>query len=391
MGTEKAKIAMVCQRYGAEVNGGAELHCRQVAERLVPYYDVTVYTTCAIDYMSWKNEYPEGETELNGVRIIRYRVSRKRSRSLGLLSEKVFFDPTHTDEEEKQWIDDQGPYCPKLIRALKEEHGQYKKVIFMTYLYYTTAVGLPLGFENAVLIPTVHDEYPVRLRYYDSVFGAAKGFIWNTEEEKRFAEKRFPHIRNTPGIMAGVGVDAPQGTLPEIPDSLKGKQYIVYAGRIDESKGCKEMFSYFRRYRDEQGNGLKLALIGKPVMDIPEDEDIIQLGFVSDETKYAVMRDAFALVLFSRFESLSIVVLESMMMNRPVLVTGHSEVLKGHCIRSNAGLYFNSYPEFAGALNYLEEHPAAYETMCRNGEKYVRENYRWDVIIHKYRRFFGDL
>lgn len=57
----KKKICCVVQRYGMEVNGGAELHCRQISERLTPFYDVEVLTTKAIDYMSWKDEYSEDE------------------------------------------------------------------------------------------------------------------------------------------------------------------------------------------------------------------------------------------------------------------------------------------------------------------------------------------
>ena len=388
----KDRIAFVCQRYGLEVNGGAELHCRQLAEKLAAYYSVTVYTTCAKDYTTWRNEYPAGEENINGVRVKRFPVGKERDpEAFRRISEQVFSDPGHTDAQEQAWIDAQGPYSPELVRTLEQERGQYKKVLFMTYLYYLTATGLPLGFENTVLIPTVHDEPPAYLRYYDRVFAAAKAFAWNTEEEKSFAEKRFPAIADTPGIMAGVGIDGPEGPLPEIPEEIRGVPYVVYAGRIDESKGCGEMFAYFLRYKQEHPGDLKLVLMGKPVMPVPEDQDIVSLGFVTDDTKFAVMKEALALVLFSRFESLSMVVLESMLMGRPVLVDGACAVLKGHCRRSNAGLYFHSYPEFACAVKWLREHPAEYAEMRRNGERYVRENYRWDVIVNKYRKMFGDL
>ena len=228
------------------------------------------------------------------------------------------------------------------------------------------------------------------LRWYDAVFSAAKGIAWNTQEEKAFAEKRFPSVRNTPGIMVGVGIDGPSGEMPDLPQELRGTRYLVYAGRIDENKGCGEMFDFFRRYKREQGGSLKLVLMGKPVMEIPGDPDIISLGFVSEEMKFSVMRDAFALLLCSRFESLSMVVLESMMMGRPVLVTGKSEVLKGHCVRSGAGLYFSNYPEFAGCVRWLENHPESYERMRDLGRRYVREHYSWDTIIGKYRRLIEE-
>ena len=42
---EKKKIAFIIIRYGVAVNGGAEAHCRMLAERLIPFYDVEVLTT----------------------------------------------------------------------------------------------------------------------------------------------------------------------------------------------------------------------------------------------------------------------------------------------------------------------------------------------------------
>ena len=384
---QKQKIAFACQRYGLEVNGGSELHCRQVAERLSAYYDVTVYTTCAQDYVTWKNVYEPGTEDINGVHVKRFAVKKERNpREFALYSKMVFSRFRHPDLMEQRWIDAQGPYCPTVIDVLAREASQYKTVFFMTYLYYLTARGMPLGLKNAALIPTVHDEAPVYLRVYDEVFANARAIAWNTPEERAFANKRFPVTKNIPGDIFGVGIDVPQGELPQLPESIRGSEYLVYAGRIDASKGCEEMFDFFERYKRERGGNLKLVLMGKEVLSVPDHPDIIHLGFVSEEMKFAVMASSLALVLHSRFESLSMVVLESMIMGRPVLVSGHCEVLVGHCRRSNAGLYFTNYREYAATVDYLTTHPAEYKVMCENGKKYVEENYKWDVIVGKYIR-----
>ena len=72
------KLAVVVQRYGAEINGGAELHARYVAEHLARHHDVEVVTTCARDYVTWRNDLPAGTEQVNGVRVRRFPVSRER-------------------------------------------------------------------------------------------------------------------------------------------------------------------------------------------------------------------------------------------------------------------------------------------------------------------------
>ena len=72
------KICFIVQRYGLEVNGGAELHCRQLAEHLTRDYDVTVLTTKATDYISWKDVYKSDEELINGVRVKRFPVEYSR-------------------------------------------------------------------------------------------------------------------------------------------------------------------------------------------------------------------------------------------------------------------------------------------------------------------------
>ena len=44
------RIGFVVQRAGAEVNGGAESHCLQVALRMGRHWNTEVLTTCALDF-----------------------------------------------------------------------------------------------------------------------------------------------------------------------------------------------------------------------------------------------------------------------------------------------------------------------------------------------------
>ena len=382
------KIAFVCQRYGEEVNGGAELYCRQVAEHLAGHYEVDVYTTCAVDYITWNNEYPAGESTLNGVHIRRWPVQFPRQRIIqGICGRWIRYSPVHSSALERRWIRAQGPVCDAALDALWEHQGEYRAIFFMTYLYYLTAMGVPRGFRNALLIPTLHDEWPAYLRHYDRVFRGAKGIVWNSREELEFAEKRFPGIGTVPGVITGIGIEVPEEL--KVPDRIRDMQdpYVVYVGRVDESKGCGEMFRYFEEYKKRCPGPLKLVLIGKVNMPVPQREDILPLGFVSEQEKFGVMQKARGLVLCSRFESLSMVVLESMLLGRPVLVNGACEVLRGHVTRSGAGIAYDSPEAFARGLEALQTEDEAYRGMAEKGQRYVQENYRWDVIEDKYLRF----
>ena len=382
----KKRIAFVVQRYGKEVNGGSELYAKLVIERLSSIYDMEVLTTCAIDYMTWENEYAEGLDMVDGVKVRRFKVDRQRDNEVfSKLSSKIYSNPNHTIKDGTRWMEEQGPYCPKLTEYIRKNKEKYDLFIFMTYLYYTTYFGLMEVPEKSILISTAHDERPIYLNIFNSIFHLPKAIVYLTEEEKAFVNKKFNNSYKPSEIM-GIGIDMQENIHPvKFREKYKiDSPFLIYAGRIDESKGCKYLFEYFIKYKRNYPSDLKLVLMGKPVMDMPNHDDIIPLGFVSDEDKVNGMAAAKLLILPSFFESLSMSVLESMALGVPVLVNGQCDVLRGHCIRSNGGLYYNNYYEFAECIEYLSNMVDVYDKMKENCIAYIANNYIWDTVIDKY-------
>lgn len=385
------KVAFVVQRYGAEVNGGAETLARQMAEHLNKEYDVSVLTTKALDYITWEDYYKEDYEVINQVRVRRFPVDKPRNiKEFSRLCKKVLDNEKHTLAMEEEWFDKQGPYSPRLIQYIKDNKDNYDVFIFMTYLYYTTVKGLPAVKDKAVLIPTAHDEAPVYLKTFREIFNMPRGIFYLTHEECEFTQKLFnnSNIINNNGY-GGSGIEIPDSVNADfIKDKYGIEDYIVYAGRIDVSKGCKELFKYFKKYKRHNKNNLKLVLIGKEVMKVPHNSNIVSLGFVSEQEKYDVMAGARALIMPSAFESLSIVVLEALGLGIPVICNGKCDVLKGHCKRSGAGIAYEDYRQFEAAINRVINEIGSDEDLCRiirnNAMEYVRNNYTWDIIMKRF-------
>ena len=385
----KKKILFVVQRYGLEVNGGAELHCRQLAERLKDEYDVSVLTTCAIDYVTWKNEYKEGIEHINGVKVIRKKVDFERNqKKFNKISAKL------NNEKDNinlgiEWQEAQGPHSSELIKYLENHKDDYDVIIFLTYLYYTTYFGLKVAPEKSILIPTAHDEPPIYYSIFNETFNLPKAILYSTTTERDFVNKRFKNDYIESDIV-GLGVDVNENAQDiDLEKTFDIKDdYVVYIGRIDESKGCKEMFEYFLEYKKTYNSNLKLVLAGKSAMEIPRNKNIVTLGFVSEDEKVNLIRKSKLLILPSKFESLSLSTLEAMYLKVPVLLNGKCEVLKQHAILSNGGLYYENKWEFLEALNYLVRNSKIAERMGENGRKYVDVNYKWNIIIKKIERSF---
>ncbi len=135
------RLLYVVQRYGREVAGGAELHCRQFATHLAQQgHDVEVVTTCARSYLDWANTEPAGTTEVDWVTVHRLTTGRRRDlRLFGPLNGRVTWGRKPVAfHVQAEWMRAQGPDVPGLPAWLDGNVHRFDAVIFFTYLYATT-------------------------------------------------------------------------------------------------------------------------------------------------------------------------------------------------------------------------------------------------------------
>jgi glycosyltransferase involved in cell wall biosynthesis len=422
------RIGFVVQRYGAEILGGSEYHCRLVAERIAARHEVEVLTTCARDYVSWTNEYPEGTDRIRGVTVRRFANAQQRDIvAFNEYSDWIFANP-HSLDDEMRWLEMQGPWCPALLEYLERHHRSYDALIFFTYLYAPTVLGLKIDPSRSILVPTAHDEPAIHLEIYKDMFQLPAAIAFNTESEKNFLKITFD-IRVVAEETVGCGVDLLQGEgdspLPpathtpapaaglrsagddtgddvDVFAQLKARgvafrrrhrlqgQFLLYGGRIDAGKGCEELLEYFTSYK-EHGGDASLVLMGVKLMQIPEVPWVQFAGLLSERERLNALEAATVVVVPSPFESLSLLALEAMAVGTPVLCNARSEVLVEHCLKSNAGLFYADREEFIEATNLLLGDERLRRAIGRNGKEYIKRNYRWDVILAKYDRLIGAL
>jgi len=431
------EVAFVVQRYGEGITGGSESLARAVAERLASDYRITVFTSCARDYVTWRNELPIGLERLGGVDVRRFPVTRERDlEAFNAFAEPLYGregavegspvsnsgdggrkgggngpdngqhngqhngqdvgagSPRRTRADEHEFLRLQGPEVPGLVEALRAERDRFAAFVFFTYLYYPTYWGLAAVPERAALVPTTHDEPPLRFSIYREVFALPRAFGFLTSAEEALVRRRFD-LGSREAVLAGMGVDVP---APPDVASFRSRHritrpYAIYAGRIDAGKGCAEMLAHHERYRSlkqrgrqgEARDAIDLLLIGRLAMPEPDQEGVRYLGFLPEQEKAAALAGAHAVVCPSPFESLSIALLEGLALRTPGLVNARSEVLKEHCLRSGASLFYEDGDEYAEALDLLARDASLRTALGASGRRYVESEYRWDVVLDRWR------
>jgi glycosyltransferase involved in cell wall biosynthesis len=401
------RILYVVQRYGVEVLGGAEKLCREFATRMAARgHQVEVAASCATDYDGWLNVYPPGESNEDGVIVHRFATLEERPLGPFLyLMERVhgaaLLGRPFPAIAEKHWLNVVGPTMPEFAPWLESNLDRFDLVVIVTYQFaHAVTAAEVIGARRKsgkptprVLVqPTAHEDVTFGFSVFTPVFAVADGFSFLTEEEAEIVELRHGRVTESAWReTTGMGVDAPRTVPVDVLARLRQQlqlgddPYVVAVGRLDPSKGFREVAEQFADYKHRYPGPLRLVVVGGG--EIPSEIDPAEVRFagrLSDDDLTAAFHGATALLHPSLYESFSLVVAEAWWHGLPVLVRQECAVLAGQCQRSQGGFAYLGFPEFCVMLETITREPQIAARLGANGRSYVAHRYQWVDVIQSY-------
>ncbi len=378
------KLACVIHRFGSDIAGGSESHCRAIAEHLADRHDVTIVTSCAKDHVTWANHYPAGESADGRVRVLRFPTARRRNLARFRDVSRLVFSGRGLTADQEEWFRENGPETPELLEHLRRESHTYDRVLFWSYRYYHAYFGLPLVADRAVLLPTAEEDPLIHVAALEPFFALPAGYLFLTPEEAELIAERRP-VR-VPAVVIGCGLDpvTEKGPYPSSALDALGvtDPFVLFLGRVDPNKGCEALLHHFARYT-ESGRSIQLVMAGPVNMPVPDHPQIKHLGFVADAVRETLLSRARVLVMPSPYESLSMALLEAWNHGVPALVNARCAVLRGQVRRADGGLYYRTGAEFIASLDYLLDRPEVARRLGAQGHAYVEREYRWPTVMRK--------
>ena len=393
------KVAIVIPWYGENIPGGAEMECRGIAKNMNKRgINVEILTTCVKEFNSdWnKNYYKQGVEKINGITVRRFQVRKRDTRKFDEVNYKLIHNMKITKDEEEVFFNEM-VYSEELNKFIQDTSGDYKAFLFIPYMFGTTYWGSKICPSKSILIPCLHDESYAYMKLITKMFEQnTKGLIFNAKPEMELAKKIYK-LNNVKHETIGLGIEEISKGTPlrfRMKYNIKNP-FLLYAGRKDKGKNVDTLINYFSKYKSKHKDiRLDLVLIGGgTIEDIPENitDNVYDLGFVPIEDKYDAFSASEILCQPSNNESFSIVIMESWLSRRPVLVSARCDVTKNFAIESNGGLYFDDYYEFEECVNYMLKNKHIGDKMGTLGYQYVKENFTWDVVISKIVKFINDV
>ena len=412
--TVPRRFTFVVVRYGEGILGGAEAHCRAVVERLAAQgHDVRVLTTTATSYKSWRNALSVGEERVAGIPVRRFatRIPRltpfddalKWAVTLGRegaggLAQLRRFDAAKPDAQalhlalERAWIAAQGPVAPDLIDAIARTDTD--AFVFFGYLYYPTIWGVPRVAERAVIAPLADEEPMLYAPIVRRTLRSARALVMNVDEEaERVRAILAP--QQVPMAVVALGMD-PAPARAAYARPVDGP-FLLLLGRGGKNRPMAPVWRALIERRDlgaiELDDGrtldataLTLVTAGERTRSLEGHPRVVQLGRVDEATRWGLTRDALALVSPSVSESLSLVVLESWLAGRSVIVNRACDTTDGHVRRCAGGVSIDFTPPSAAALAIVDaiRHKRTRDDRAAKGKAYVERRYGWDRVLDAY-------
>lgn len=388
------KLGFVIPWYFENINGGAETEMKGIVDHLlVQKIDLEVLTTCVKEFHSdWgKNYFTPGMDLVNGVPVRRFPVEKRDAELFDAVNLKLMNSQPVSEAEQETFMRE-FVKSPALTQYIHDHKDEYSLFVYIPYMFSTNYYGILAAPEKSVLIPCFHEESYIHLPIYRRAFESVAGMIYLSRPEMELANRNFD-LSQVEQEVVGAGVDT-EFTA----DGKRFRQkfnindpFIMYAGRKDVGKNIYLLLQYFDMFLKRHENSpMKLVLIGGGNITIPESlkDKVYDLGFVDLQDKHDAYAAASVFCQPSIHESFSIVIMESWLAERPVMVHEKCAVTQNFCRETNGGLWFNSYFEFEKGLEYLLTHSDIATEMGRNGREYVLSNFSWHVITDKLMKFF---
>ena len=387
------KIAFVTPWFGEQITGGAEMEARDLAHHLADAgMNVEILTTCVKAFTSdWNINYHNAGCFLeSGLTVRRFPVRTRDTVAFDAVNRKLIFGERLEVGDEKIFLEEM-INSPRLMEYIRTHQKEYDIFIFIPYMFGTTYYGVQQCRDKAVMIPCFHEESYAHFDSFAREYSRIAGMVFNAAPEKTLTEGLMD-LSHVETVIMGIGMDTDILGNEAYFRRKYGIQgdYILYAGRKDQGKNVDVLLEYFSRWKKRFPSDTKLVLIGGGEIGIPASvqADVIDLGFLSIQDKYDACAGSLFLCQPSQHESFSLVIMESWLCGRPVLVSGMCDVTRNFVQESQGGLYFSNYPEFEACVEYFRFHPEEANQMGKNGGIYVRQHFSWDQIVSSYMKFF---
>jgi glycosyltransferase involved in cell wall biosynthesis len=411
------RFAFVSPRYGDGILGGAEAHCRAVAEKLAERgHDVRIVTTTALSYRSWRSELPAGSDRVGGLPVERHvpraprlwpldevlkgATSHMRRGERGLARVKRLDAAPALGNRARDLLDDawsiaQGPWCPTMPAALARASDDL--FVFFGYLYFPTLIGVRRVAERAAIAPLADENAMFYTRTVQRALRSPRALLCNVDEEaERIRSLVEPAV--PPMAVVALGLDSPPAasSWPRPTALPHGAPYLLVLGRAAKARPMVDVWRAITALRDrpiELDDGrtvdvsaLQLVTAGEISPQLEGLPRVVQLGHVDDATRWGLAREALMMVSPSDAESLSLVLLEGWQVGRPGAVNAACAATLGHVRRCGGGvaLDFSRPDEAARRLVGALARKAERDAMAAAGSAYTSRRYGWSAVIEAY-------